>query len=236
MKPILILQHLVDDGPAYLGEWLAREGVPVDLRCTEAGDAFPADPGAVAGLAVLGGAMSANDDLPSLHQARRLIRAAMAQDVPVIGHCLGGQLMAQALGARVIRSPAPEIGWLPIQRHCTAAAAHWFGADPLPQVFQWHYEAFTLPEGAEALATSAACPVQAFSFGRHLAMQFHVEQDAAKLLRWTQVHEAAYPHALKHYPDTVQAGSTMLERAEHGLAAQQRLADRLYRRWLHGLG
>ena len=234
MNAVLILQHLIDDGPAYLGDWLAGEGVPVDLRCTEAGDAFPATLGHARALAVLGGAMSANDDLPSLRQAERLILEAVDRGIPVIGHCLGGQLMARALGGRVGPSRAPEIGWLPIDRIEGGAASAWFGPEPLPPVFQWHYEAFTLPGCAEPLATSPACDWQAFAFGPHLAMQFHVEQDAAKLARWTEVHEASYPKALGEHPATVQSAAQMLADAASRLLAQQRLAARLYRRWLDG--
>ena len=72
MKPILVLQHLVDDGPAYLGTWLRRQGLSVDLRCTELGEGFPSTLAGHSALAILGGAMSANDDLPSLRQAEAL--------------------------------------------------------------------------------------------------------------------------------------------------------------------
>ena len=234
MKPVLILQHLVDDGPAYLGDWLVQQGAPMDLRCTEAGVAFPSSLGDVRALAVLGGAMSANDDLPSLRQTEQLILQAMDRGIPVIGHCLGGQLMARALGGRVGPSIAPEIGWLPIERLAGAAADDWFGPEPLPVVFQWHYEAFTLPDGAQPLARSPACAVQAFALGPHLAMQFHVEQDAAKLARWTQVHEGEYPRAQRQHPATVQSPETMLAGAAQRLEQQQALAARLYRRWLSG--
>jgi GMP synthase (glutamine-hydrolysing) len=227
MSPVLILQHLVDDGPAHLGAWLAAQEVPVELRCTEAGDAFPTSLGNARALAVLGGAMSANDPLPSLRQAEKLILEAIERGVPVIGHCLGGQLMARALGGRVGPSPAPEIGWLPLERLPGTAADDWFGPDPLPAVFHWHYEAFSLPRGATALATSAACPVQAFALGPHLAMQFHVEQDLAKLRRWIEMHDASYPEALSRHPDTVQSGHAMLARADERLVAQQRFANRL---------
>ncbi|HYE70441.1 MAG TPA: type 1 glutamine amidotransferase [Aquabacterium sp.] len=234
MSSVLILQHLVDDGPAFLGDWLAGEGVPAELRCTEAGDAFPAALGDARALAVLGGAMSANDELPSLRQAERLIIEAVDRGIPVIGHCLGGQLMARALGGLVGPSRAPEIGWLHIDRIDNAAADDWFGAAPLPPVFQWHYEAFTLPEGAQPLATSPACPLQAFALGPHLAMQFHVEQDAAKLACWVQAHEPTYPQARRDHPATVQATAAMLAEAPLRLQAQQQLAARLYRRWLAG--
>ena len=110
MKPILVLQHLGGDGPAYFGSWLQRQRVPFDVRNSEAGDSFPADLGEHSALAVLGGEMSANDPLPSLRRAESLILAAMAAGKPVIGHCLGGQLMARALGGTVRRSPLPEVG------------------------------------------------------------------------------------------------------------------------------
>jgi GMP synthase-like glutamine amidotransferase len=140
--------------------------------------------------------------------------------------------MARALGGRVGPSRAPEIGWHAIQRTAKAAADEWFGTQPVPRVFQWHYEAFTLPPGAQALATSPACDVQAFALGPHLAMQFHVEQNAPKLLRWTQAHEDQYPTAQQQHPDTVQSPASMLAEAPACLPAQQALAARLYRRWL----
>lgn len=232
MRPVLILQHLVDDGPAYLADWLAAAGQSVVLHCTELGDVFPQNLGNARALAVLGGAMSANDDLPSLRQAERLILQAVDRGIPVIGHCLGGQLMARALGGKVGPSRAPEIGWLPIERVPGPDSEHWFGPEPLPLVFQWHYEAFTLPPGAHPLASSAACEVQAFALGPHLAMQFHVEQNAMKLLRWTLVHEDEYPRAQRQHPLSVQSPSAMLAEAPAHLAAQQALAARLYARWL----
>jgi GMP synthase (glutamine-hydrolysing) len=183
MKPVLILQHLSSDGPAYLGTWLGRQGLPFVVRNTEAGEAFPEDMRAFSALAVLGGEMSANDALPSLRQTEVLIRDAMARERPVIGHCLGGQLMARALGARVGPSPRPEIGWQPMSVAAHESANAWFGAAGVRQVFQWHEEAFGLPPGAVLLASSASCPHQAFAIGVHLGMQFHVEVDEEKLRR-----------------------------------------------------
>jgi GMP synthase-like glutamine amidotransferase len=180
--------------------------------------------------------MSVNDDLPWIPAVLSLIRGAVARDVPVLGHCLGGQLMARALGGRVGRSPAPEIGWQPIALNADPAAASaldaWFGSDALPAVFQWHYEAFTLPPGATQLASSPACPVQAFALGPHLAMQFHVEVDAAKLRLWSGALDEAFLEAQAAFPGSVQSGAAMCERAAGRLTAQQALADRIYRRWL----
>ena len=230
MKPVLILQHLNADGPAYLATWLRRERRTFHLFNTEAGQAFPDSIDDYAALAVLGGEMSANDPLPSLRDAERLILDAMRADVPVLGHCLGGQLMARALGAQVADSPAPEIGWHTLQFAAHPESAAWFGQQQQATVFQWHYDAFELPRGATALAGSGACPVQAFGIGPHLAMQFHVELDAAKLQAWMQAHDERF-HAASALP-TVQSSAAMLDGAQHHLAAQQGLADRIYARWL----
>lgn len=231
MKPILILQHLSSDGPAYLGAWLQREGLEFELRNSEIGQAFPEHMDAHSALAILGGEMSANDPLPSLRRAELLILDAMARGRPVIGHCLGGQLMARALGAGIGASPAPEVGWHAIDVHAGDAATTWFGAGPVPAVFQWHEEAFDLPLGAQALAGSPACRHQAFAIGMHLAMQFHVELDAEKLQRWAALDSPQF-RALQQAHATVQSGAAMLAEAVQRLPQQQALADRIYRRWL----
>jgi len=234
-EPVLVLQHMSADGPAYLATWLAARGRRYRVFDAQAGEAFPATMTGYAALAVLGGEMGANDDLPALRQAQALIREAFAAAKPVVGHCLGGQLMARAFGAAVTRASAPEIGWHPLQRAAGPAARAWFGeadgADPV--VFQWHYDQFALPSGAERLASSPACPNQAFAIGPHLALQFHVELDAGKLGVWSQSRDPAFVRAQARWP-TVQGPEAMRAGAARHLAAQQRLADRLYRRWLPG--
>jgi GMP synthase (glutamine-hydrolysing) len=234
MKPVLVLQHLRSDGPSWLAHWLACEGIAMDLRCTEDAQDFPADLGGHAALAILGGAMSANDPLPSLRQAEALVRQAVATGVPVIGHCLGGQLIARALGAAIGPSPQPEVGWHRVSWR--PEAAEWFGAEVLgpaaPEVFQWHFEAFELPIGAVPLAGNAACPHQAFAIGEGvLAMQFHVELDAAKLACWLEDLDPDYKAAQPRHPRQVQLPDTMRVDASARLAAQQRLAAIAYARW-----
>jgi GMP synthase-like glutamine amidotransferase len=232
MKPVLVLQHLSGDGPAYLGRWLAEQDVPMDVRNTEAGDSYPrtlADHGA---LAILGGEMSANDPLPSLRQAEALFTEALREGIPTLGHCLGGQLMARALGARIGDSPAPEVGFNEIEVVPGAASEAWFGAVGPMQVFQWHYEAFDLPEGAEGLATSAACRHQAFALGPHLAMQFHIELDAEKLERWSRDEGDRFVGALARHPISVHGGQRMRRDGAAHLQAHQRLAARIYSRWI----
>lgn len=230
MKPALVLQHLDGDGPAYLGRWLRREGLPFDLRNAEAGEDFPEHMHDHAALAILGGEMSANDPLPSLRRAELLILDAMARGRPVIGHCLGGQLMARALGARILRSPQPEVGWHELSLFDTQPTREWFGVAGSATVFQWHEEAFELPPGAIGLAGNASCPHQAFAIGPHLAMQFHVEVDEEKLHRWSMLDSAAY-RAQQREHATVHSAATMREAMALHLKAQQALADRVYARW-----
>jgi GMP synthase-like glutamine amidotransferase len=233
MKPVLVLQNFSADGPAYLATWLRQRGVPFEVRNTEAGQPYPDDMAAHSALALLGGEWSANDARPSLRQAERLVLQAMDRALPVIGHCLGGQLMARALGARVTDAPAAEIGWQTLDVLDTPAAAHWLGAPGPRRVFQWHYEAFELPAGAERLARSAACANQAFAIGPHIAMQFHVEVDAEKLGRWVLDDGERYRAALEAHP-TVQGPTTMVQQIAEALPPHQALADRIYRRWLAG--
>jgi len=234
MKPVLVLQHLSSDGPAYLATWMQRHGVPFEVRNADAGEVYPEHVDAYSGLAVLGGEMSANDPLPSLRRAEVLILEAMARGRPVIGHCLGGQLMARALGVRVGPSLAPEVGWHPMTLHDHPSARHWFGEDDLGPVFQWHEEAFELPAGAVRLASSETCTHQAFAIGPHLAMQFHVEVDEEKMRRWSELDSEAY-RSLQQRHATVHSGPEMREGMAVHLSQQQALADRVYGRWLAGV-
>jgi GMP synthase-like glutamine amidotransferase len=233
MKPVLVLQNLTADGPAYLRRWLEREGLPFEVHDTQRGDAYPARVDAYGALALLGGEMSANDELPALRQAEALAMQAFEAGIPVLGHCLGGQLMAKALGARIGPSPRPEIGWHTIRIDTGSSEARaWFGDAAQQRVFQWHGEAFELPAGAQALAGSDACPHQAFAFGPHLAMQFHVELDAQKLAVWARADDPTYVRQQQLHPQSVQSPAQMLRIADEALAEQQRLADRIYGRWI----
>lgn len=229
---VLVLQNLSPDGPGFLAEWLGARGVPFDVFDTQAGQAYPGSMDGYRALALMGGEMSANDDLPSLRQAELLILQAMARGAPVIGHCLGGQLMARALGATIGPSPEPEIGWQAMQVLDTPLAHEWFGPSAGHVVYHWHEESFALPAGAEWLATNAACPHQAFAIGPHLAMQFHVELDQHKLADWSASTDPVFLAQQQTHRRTVQSGQAMRDQAGAALEAQQALASRLYARWL----
>lgn len=229
---VLVLQHLVEDGPGFLGEWLDAQGITWHVRCAETGENYPASVRGYRGLAVLGGAWSANDDRPTLRQAEALILEADALGIPVIGHCLGGQLMARAFGGRVERLPQPEVGWLSIHRKDSMAAREWLGDSVQPTVYQWHQDSFVaLPPGAELLASSAACPHQAFALRQHLAMQFHIEITPDKIGDWLEQPGEAYPVNVLLHRDSVQDPASMNAATLRHQSDSKAMADRIYRVW-----
>jgi GMP synthase-like glutamine amidotransferase len=176
------LQHVSFEGPAAIADWAVARGHEITGSLIFAGEAPPRH-GTFDALVVMGGPMSANDDarFPWMTQEKRLIAEAMARDTPLLGVCLGAQLIADAAGAPVFASPMREIGWFPV-RLTRAAATHPLFRD-LPAEFvplHWHAETFDLPPNAVLLAESPACANQAFSIGdRVLGLQFHLEATAA---------------------------------------------------------
>lgn len=231
MKPVLILQHQLPENAAYLTTWLQRQGVLYQVVNAGADEEFPTTIEPYSALAVMGGSMSANDPLPSNRAAEILILQAMYRDRPVIGHCLGAQLMSRALGGVITTSPQPEIGWQPITYESTDRTQEWFGDAPTDTVIHWHYESFSIPTGAVRVATSQACPNQAWTIGPHLAMQFHIEINEAKIDSWVHDDDPKWATARQRY-NSVQDKITMLNGIPYHLAQHQTMADRIYTNWL----
>jgi GMP synthase (glutamine-hydrolysing) len=227
---LLILQPIADDGPAFLANWLATHGLSARVIDIAAGDAVPTDAAAWDAIAMLGGPMSVNDALPWLRDAEALLRDAVARGVPVLGHCLGGQMLARALGAPTTDNPVPEIGGATGEPVDTPLAREWFGDTSALHAFQWHFQTFALPAGATRLAGNVACTHQAFAFGPHLGMQFHIEVDADKLDRWCAEAAPAGSPLLAHA--SVQDEPTMRADTAHWLAQSQRVAASIYTRWI----
>ncbi len=235
-RSVLIIQQAWHDTPDHFLDVLVREGLPYELRRMDRAEPVPARATEYAGICLLGGPMSANDGatLPWIDQQIALARAAFDAQVPVVGHCLGGQLMAKALGATVQASPQPEIGWSQIRVKPSAESQRWFGDENTLPFFQWHGESFAIPAGAAWLAETAACPHQAFVVdGIHLGMQFHCEVKAEKLRIWVEQHHDEIDACAA--VGSVQQGHEILADLEQQLLNSQQLADRIYARWFEGL-
>jgi GMP synthase (glutamine-hydrolysing) len=179
----LVLRHEEFEGLGYFAEALRACGVSFSYH--DLGDSFL--PEKHDALVIMGGPMSANDPLPGLAAELSLIEQGLKDRIPMLGICLGSQLLAKALGARVYRNAALEIGWEPV--HLTDAGR----SDPLfrgiaspTTFFHWHGETFDLPEGAEWLAYSAKCRNQAFRYGENVyGLQFHPEVTAEMIADWS---------------------------------------------------
>jgi len=233
MKPVAIFRHFHTEGPGYFAIALERSCVPWHVVRIDAGEPVPDDPRAYSGLAFMGGPMSVNDALAWIDPVLRLIRSAVAADIPVIGHCLGGQLMARALGGTVTRHPLKEIGWGEITPADTSLAKHWLGADLAPfSGFHWHGETFSIPPGAQLVLSSRHCTNQAFALGKHFGMQCHVEMTAELIETWCRT--GAQEIADSPGP-AVQAPAEIERDLARRLADLHAVADRIYARWMEGL-
>jgi len=182
-RPVLVITHVPHEGPGLIAA--ALDGWPVTVRTVVdvAAPRLP-DVSAIAGLVVMGGPQDADDDAghPGLAAERDLIAAAVAADVPVLGVCLGMQLLAIALGSRLVRRSGSEIGFAPITVLADDPALAPLGTEQT--VLHWHSDSVRLPDGATLLASSETTPVQAFRFGSALGLQFHLEVDANLLDLW----------------------------------------------------
>lgn len=229
MKPIAIFRHSPGEGPGYFATFLDRHSLPWTLFEVDEGVSPPPTPDDFSGLCLMGGPMSVNDALPWIPKTLDLIRQADDRGIPVIGHCLGGQLMAKAFGGTVTRNPVKEIGWGEVQ--ATAEAADWLDGGTRFDAFHWHGETFSIPPGATRILGSTHCANQAFARGPHLGMQCHVEMTDSMIHAWCR-HWAAEKAAPS---SSVQTPKQMQERIEARLTAMRTVADRLYHRWIRGL-
>ncbi|OZA24777.1 MAG: glutamine amidotransferase [Hydrogenophilales bacterium 17-64-11] len=234
MNPVLIFRHSPTEGPGYFTTFLDRHGIPWKLVRIDAGDAVPEDLSGISGVCLMGGPMSANDDLPWIAPVLALIRQAVASDIPVIGHCLGGQLMAKALGGTVSRNPVKEIGWGDVRISDADAARPWLGEVTQPMLaFHWHGETFSLPPGATRILDSAWCTNQAYVLnGRHIGMQCHVEMTPELIASWCA--SGAAEIAASSSPGVQSPGAIQAD-MDARTARLHQLADKIYSRWIQGL-
>ncbi|MFE5481085.1 type 1 glutamine amidotransferase [Streptomyces sp. NPDC056527] len=187
---VLVIQHEDGTGPGLVGDRLRRAGLHLDVVHPWLGDRLPDSPHGHAGLVVLGGAAGCEDvaAMPWLPRVREMLRAASAEEIPVLGICLGGQILAHTFGGAVAPRPqGPEIGAVLLRRLPAADADPVLGAVPEgAAAAQWHWdEVVRLPPGAVPLLTGDDCPIQAFRVGSVAwGVQFHPEVLADSLAEW----------------------------------------------------
>jgi len=186
----LVLQHLRIEPTAMIGELIEHAGHSIEVVRMDRDEPVPQSLSGFDGVIAMGGSMSANDvHIPFIADEIQLLQKAIAVDLPVLGLCLGAQLLARAAGAEIITSPVRELGWCPVQRAEGSVADSLFRAlnDGDLMVFQWHGETFTLPDAATLVATHPDVPHQAFRIGSsQYGLQFHIEVDQAIIKSWIE--------------------------------------------------
>lgn len=188
-REVWILKHVANEGAGTIHDFLISKEIPVRFIELYRGEPIPSDLRNVRAVCVMGGPMNVDDEdkFPFLKAEDALIRLLIREHIPVLGVCLGSQLIAKALGKKVYKAAAPEIGWGKVRLSAEALDDPLF--KPLHknelQVLQWHEDTFDLPDGAVLLATNDQVPHQAFRYGRTTyGFQFHVEVNNAMLLDW----------------------------------------------------
>lgn len=232
MKPVAIFRHLPIEGPGYFATFLDNNHIPWQLVKIDAGEKPPASISHFSGLVFMGGPMSVNDDLPWIEASLNLIRQAIELDIPVLGHCLGGQLMAKALGGTVFQNPVKEMGWGKVTVKNNQEARTWFDEIKEFETFHWHGETFSIPDNATCLLSNEHCENQAFSLGIHLGMQCHVEMTERMVKDWCDV---SYEEIIQLNESTVQSPSEIEADLTGKVERLNAVAERLYNKWIAAL-
>jgi GMP synthase-like glutamine amidotransferase len=225
---VLVLQHIACEPPGVYEDVLREQDAALTRIEVDAGDELPAWREFDA-IVAMGGPMSANDDadLPWLRDEKAFVAASVRAGIPFWGVCLGVQLLAASLGARVYAGDEPEVGVLPVELTDEGKRDPVFSALP-PSVpaLQWHGDTFDLPEGAVRLAGSDAYPNQAFRYESAYGVQFHLEVSRAMAREWMDVPE--YASALER---TI-GGETMLREVDESADEMLGYGRTLFERWL----
>jgi len=235
MKPIAIFQHTHVGLPGAVTSVLNELGVPWVIVPVMDGAPIPDDPSVFSGIILMGGSMGVNDGLAWIDEEIELVKRARQEGIPVAGHCLGSQVMAAAFGAAVARGPSMEIGWQDVNLEPAPEADEWLG-EGAKEVFQWHGDAFSLPEGAKRLAASAQYPNQAFLMDdRHLGMQFHLEMTPELVELYVRANGKAIDRELAKGASAVNTRDEIVADLDARTAGMREMLRRAYGRWVRGL-
>lgn len=233
MKPVIIFRFIAHEGPGYLGDFLDTQQISWQLIKVDENEPLPTSILNFSGIVLMGGPMSVNDDLPWIAPLLDLIREADKNGIPLLGHCLGGQLISKAFGANISKNPIKEIGWGEVSVSKSAISKQWFGEIEAFNSFHWHGETFSLPQGATHLLASTRCVNQAYAIGKHLALQCHIEMTSDMLQKWCEegtdeLRESADSKA-------VQQMDEMLQDLPLRCFFLNKVAKKVYSQWIQGL-
>ena len=241
MRKLLVFQHVSAEPLGVLDKQLREHRFRIRFVNFSRDPQAQPDVRRYNGLIVLGGPMNTDmmDRHPNLEFEMRAIREAIDAGMPVLGICLGGQLIAKALGAKVGRSPEPEIGWYSVTP--TEAGRqdplfrHFSGSE---RIFQWHGDAFDIPKGGQRLAGSPGCPNQAFSYGENVyGLQFHLECDAQLIRRWlhtpSMCEELDHLSALGRVPNARETEAMTKRHIDRSLALAHDFFEEFIHRFHH---
>jgi GMP synthase (glutamine-hydrolysing) len=220
---VLVFRHVPFEGLGLIGPVLEQRGISVEYADLYLPGARPRATEGFDGVIFMGGPMSVNDDLPYLQWELQAITGAIERGRPLLGICLGSQLLAKALGARVYRNREKEIGWFDLEFAESAQSDPLFRGLPAREtVFHWHGESFDLPPGATLLASSARCRNQAFRVGdRTYGLQFHLEVTPAMIADWCEQDDNCGD--VRELPEPLDPA--------HNAARLSVLADTVFSRW-----
>ena len=232
MKPVRIFRHVACEGPGYLGTFLNQHNVPFEIVCIDDGISVPKKLDDISGFVFMGGSMNVTDPLQWITEEKELIRKAIDKNIPVMGICLGAQLMSAALGGKITHDPNMEIGWHNVKADIKNIDNEWL--KELPEnfaPFHWHADTFDIPEEATVLLHSKCRMNQAFSINNSIAMQFHLEMTTEMVEEWVRL----FKSDLKNGTPCVQNSHEIISNLEKKIKNLHQSADIFYGRWIKGL-
>ena len=232
MKPFRIFTHAACEPPGYIGELLDKLGFDYDHVCLFDDKQVPMQLDDVSALVFMGGPGNVNEPTSWMKQEFDLIRQANTANIPMLGICLGAQLMSVSLGGRVWESNTVEVGWHQVTLLDSAKSYPYFESIPESfTVFQWHAHIFSPPLQAVEVATSECSPCQAYILGPHLALQFHLEMSSDVIEALTD----KYAEDLVGDSSCVQNREQIMRDIDNQCAATFKLADQMLTPWFQGI-
>ncbi len=190
MKPVLFLQNITIEGPGTIAAFLKERNIPLEIRDLFTSDSLPESPDDFGSIVIMGGPMNVDEEekYPYLSTEKEFIKEAVDRNLPILGICLGAQILAQVLGAEVEKNAYSEIGWMTVNLTKQGKSSSIFRGLPEEfEVFQWHSDRFEIPKDAIHLAYSASCENQAFQYREKVfGLQFHFDVDANESARWAK--------------------------------------------------